>query len=316
MLISIVIINYNTFQLTCNCISSIIKYVEAPYEIILVDNCSTKDDPNEFVKIFPTIKLVKNPVNNGFAKGNNLGIAHTSGNIILLLNSDTYLLDDGISKPAEILANSEFIGALGIKLLYEDGKYQHSARKFRSIRNEILDLLRPVLWLIPYKQRARIMLNQYFKGDFSIECDWMMGAYMMFKKAILNDLPEKKLDERFFMYGEDQLWCYQITQAGYKNYYNADNSIIHIANASTEPTKQLKLLKLFVKHENVIMAYRKGKGLYYYIFKCIYTSKDYLRYYIKTFVQKNSTTRLDDQNFNKDFISFNFENLFQSYAGL
>src|SRR5437763_942905 len=91
-MLSIIIINYNTFELTCNCIESVIQYTTTiPYEIILVDNASTECDAELFKKRFPQIKLVKNPENNGFAKGNNLGIKHAEGDAILLLNSDTYL---------------------------------------------------------------------------------------------------------------------------------------------------------------------------------------------------------------------------------
>jgi len=286
MLVSIIIINYNTFTLTCDCIRSITQYVRTPYEIVLVDNCSPDDDPDEFLKLFPQITLVKNPENNGFAKGNNLGILHSKGDVVLLLNSDTYLTEDCISAPASFVREHKNIGAAGVKLVYTDGRYQNSGRKFRNITRELLDLARPLLYLLPYKKRAQLMLNQYFKGDFNTECDWVIGAYMIFRKEILEQLPEKKLDERFFMYGEDELWCYQIQQTGYQNYFLADYTLVHIANASTEPSKQLRLLKLFVKHQMIIMEYMKGKGLYYYVFKIIYAAKDYTRYYIKLLVQK------------------------------
>jgi len=86
------------------------------------------------------------------------------------------------------------------------------------------------------------------------------------------------------MYGEDQLWCYQFHELGYKSYYIADTTIIHINNASTEPSKQLKLLKKFIEMELKIMEYRKGKGLYYYLFSFIFSIKEMSRYYIKLLV--------------------------------
>lgn len=287
-MVSVIIINYNTFKITCDCIRSVQAVTKAvDYEIILVDNASTIDNPDEFLLQFPDIKLIKSPVNGGFAQGNNLGISHANGDIILLLNSDTVLQEDCISAAADRLQkNTDNTGVVTIHLTYNDGKYQHNARAFRSIRNELLDLLRPLLLLIPYRKRARLMLNQYFKGDFDTHCDWVSGAFLMFKKELLDKLPDKKLDERFFMYGEDQLWCYEFHQLGYRCYFLADTRMIHIANASTEPAKQLKVLRTIISRELEIMRYRKGLSVYYYTFAFIFIVKERLRYYIKVAVQK------------------------------
>ena len=130
------------------------------------------------------------------------------------------------------------------------------------------------------------MLNQYFDGDFNTSCDWVSGAFFMFSKNLLNRLPENKLDERFFMYGEDQLWCYQFQQLGFVNYYFCGTTVIHLHNASTAPAKQLQLLKKFLALELDIMEYRMGKSLYYYLFSFILTAKEMLRYYIKVTVYK------------------------------
>lgn len=282
MLVSIVIVNYNTFKVTCDCIESVIRHTrEVAYEVILVDNASTETDPEEFTRKFPSIVLIKNPQNTGFAGGNNLGILHSRGDVILLLNSDTIVTEDSISIAAQKLASDETCGALTVHLTYADNSYQHNARKFRSLRNELLDVIRPMLYMLPYRERAVLMLNQYFKGDFDTTVDWVSGAFMMFRKSVLNALPGKKLDERFFMYGEDQLWGYQIKAAGYENRFLSNTRVIHIANVSTEPNKQLKLLKLMMSRELEIMRYRKGNSLYYYAFSILFTFKENLRYLVK-----------------------------------
>lgn len=287
MLVSVIIVNYNTFRVTCDCIESVLKYtIGVPYEIILVDNASPNDNPDDFLRKFPAITLIKSKENGGFAKGNNLGIEAAKGDIILLLNSDTVLNEDSISIAAQKLQQMPDVGALSVRLVYPDGKLQHTARKFRSIRNEILDVLRPLLILLPYKKRAQLMLNQYFKGDYNTYADWVSGAFLMFRRETLDKRPGKKLDERFFMYGEDQLWCYQFHELGFVSFYLADTTVIHIHNASTEPSKQLKLLKKFLELELKIMEYRKGKGIYYAIFSFILTIKEMLRYYIKVVVMK------------------------------
>jgi GT2 family glycosyltransferase len=282
MLVSVIIVNYNTFNITCDCIESTLRCTKnVAYEIIVVDNASPNDNPDEFLDRFPSITLVKSRENGGFAKGNNQGIAVAKGDIVLLLNSDTILTEDSISIAAHELRKLADVGALGVRLVYPDGRIQHTARKFRTIRNELLDFVRPLLLLIPYRKRSQSMLNQYFKADYSTYCDWVMGAFMMFNKSLLDSMPGKKLDERFFMYGEDQLWCYQFSQLGYKSYFLADTTVIHINNASTAAAKQLQLTKKFIGLEMIIMEYRKGKGLYYWVFGCILKLKEMARYYVK-----------------------------------
>jgi len=158
---------------------------------------------------------------------------------------------------------------------------QYSARNFRTISWELLDLFRFIPNAMPYKKRAKLMMARYFKTDFNTYCDWVNGAFFMFPKALLNKLPENKLDERFFMYGEDELWCYQFTALGYPSYFLADTTIVHIHSASTKLDKQLQLVLKLIKSELEIMRTRKGTGLYYVLFCMVYLSKEYSRYAIK-----------------------------------
>jgi hypothetical protein len=293
MLVSVVIINYNTFSITCNCIASVQQHTHGvPYEIVLVDNASPNDNPDEFLVRFPGIRLIKSAVNGGFAAGNNLGIAASAGDVVLLLNSDTILTEDSISIAAQKLTSDETMGAIGVRLTYTDGRLQHTARRFRSLRNELLDLARPILKLMPYRKRSQLMLNQYFYGNYDTWCDWVSGAFMMFRRQVLAQLPGGKLDERFFMYGEDQLWCYQFTELGLRNYYLSSTTVIHIHNASTAPEKQLQLLKKFVTMERLIMEYRIGKGAEYQLFNMVFTAKEMARYWIKVLVYRLTGRRM------------------------
>lgn len=281
-MVSVVIINYNTFVLTCNCIASICQFTKAiEYEIIMVDNASTECNPDLFKAKFPFITLVKSDVNTGFAVGNNLGIKHAKGEIILLLNSDTLLNEDAISKTAAILNKNVSIGVIGCRMIYPDGTIQHTARKFRNIGWELLDMLRPFLLLMPYKKRAKLMQGKYFQADFDTFCDWLNGAFFMFRREVLKGFPDNKLDERFFMYGEDHLWCWQIQKLGYKIFFYAGSTIIHINSGSTNPSKQLGLKKIMMKHELEIIRERKGKGMYFFVFRFLFSTKEYFRYAVK-----------------------------------
>ena len=280
-MVSVVIINYNTFKLTCECIRSVLSNTSCDFEIILVDNASTECDPDLFKTKFPNIQLVKNPLNNGFAAGNNLGISKSKGDFILLLNSDTYLTDDAINKTVSYLKDHDQIGVIGCRMVYPDGALQYSVRRFRSIWWEIFDVFRLALYVLPYKLRAHIMLGKYFHSDFNTNCDWINGAFFMFRKEIIFKLPNKKLDERFFMYGEDHLWCWQIQQLGYVNYFYSETSIVHISGGSSSLKKQLQLRKTMMCHELDIMKLRKGSGVYFVVFAAIYSTKEYVRNFAK-----------------------------------
>lgn len=282
MMVSIIIINYNTNKLTCDCIKSILEFTsEVKYEIIVVDNASKKEDPIEIKNRFPSIQLIINSENGGFAKGNNLGISHANGDYILLLNSDTILTENSIHKALTKYNSLDKVGILSVKLVYPDGRIQHTARKFRSIKHEILDLLRPFLMLLPYNKRSELMLNQYFNGDKSLFCDWTSGAFMLFKKNLLLLLPNKKLDERFFMYCEDELWCYELNQLGYQTFYYHETSVTHINNGSTDNKKQLYILKIIIKNELEVIKVIFKNPFYIFILNTIFYIKEYLRYLIK-----------------------------------
>jgi GT2 family glycosyltransferase len=285
MTVSIIIINYNSFRMTSDCIRSVIRYTkEISYEIILVDNASAESDPGLFLNEFPGIRLIRSVKNGGFAYGNNLGIAAATGDIILLLNSDTILTEDSISLSARYLMSHPKAGVVSCRMTYPDGRIQYTARRFRSISWELLDLFRFIPMLMPYSTRAKRMLGKYFRHDINIQADWLNGAFFMFPKKILEQLPGNKLDDRFFMYGEDQLWCEQIKNLGYHHLFFADTTIVHINSGSTSLSKQLGLRKIMMKHELEIMRLRKGKGVYYFLFKLIYTGKESTRNLIKAII--------------------------------
>ena len=250
MLVSIIIINYNSFALTSDCIRSVIKQTnDVKYEIILVDNASTECDADKFFHEFPQIILVKSPVNGGFAYGNNLGIEKARGEYILLLNSDTILQEDSISRSFKYLEQKPEVAVLGCRMIFPNGDVQYSARCFKTISWELLDIFRFIPLLMAYENRSKRMLGKYFRHDADIECDWVSGAFFLINQKIIDQLPGKKLDDRFFMYGEDQLWCEQIKNLGYKILFYAGTTIIHISSGSTDISKQLALRKIMMKHE-------------------------------------------------------------------
>jgi GT2 family glycosyltransferase len=284
--VSIVIVNYNTLQLTKQCIASVYEYCdEKLFEIIVVDNASTKENPSSISLDFPNVKLIRNSINNGFAGGNNLGIAHASTPYILLLNSDTYFKEESLIRALKTLQENPNIGVVGVQLVYENGKYQNNARSFRSITKELLEINRYLLALLPYKVRSQYMLNQFFRGDYDTPCDWVSGAYFLFRKKGLYTMKAHQLDDRFFMYGEDHLWCYQFKKAGLSTYYLSAPQVVHIANASTDRSKLKQLQTTMLQHELIIFNEINRSKIKQIVFKVLFTTKVKMREFLKNFLK-------------------------------
>lgn len=237
--VSIIIVNYNTFQLTCNCIESI--YKEEAYlhfEIILIDNASTECDPNDFVKKFPLIKLIRNDINLGFAKGNNVGISHAQGDFILLLNSDTVLLNDAVSICREFLESNKSVGVVSARLEYPDGKAQHNCQRFPSVKYKLFELLR-LQKIVGRSKAGKVLLGAFFNYDVVAFPDWTWGTFFLFRRALLNKLPDKKLPDIFFMYTEDMQWCMEFRLLGYGIAFVPQARVLHLMGMSKGPKHEM-----------------------------------------------------------------------------
>lgn len=225
MQLSIIIINYNTFQLTCNCIDSVIKFTQdIDYEIILVDNASNECDPALFLDKFPTIKLIASKENSGFAGGNNLGIKSSKGEYILLLNSDTWLLNNAVKFSIDkmILQN---IKVSSCRIYNTDMSIQ------RISVWELPSLINSVKNLIGYK-KIKSILNKKYKNpydcEFEFEPDAIIGAYFLFNREILNYFTDYQLPDKYFMYGEDTLWCWILKEKKVTIKYYTEPEIVHV----------------------------------------------------------------------------------------
>lgn len=262
-LLSVIIINYNTFELTCNCIKSIYEYTKRiPFEIILIDNSSTECAPQAFLTLFPDVKLICSKVNTGFAGGNNLGIQNSKGDIILLLNSDTELIEDSLSYCYEYINSVNYPLALTCKLIYPDHTIQHQCGRFPAILLNLVELFR-IHKLLNKQKRARLLLSSYFNHEEMIEPDWIWGTFFMFNRAILSQLKEQKLDDRFFMYCEDIKWCFDLKKLNIKIVYLPDTKIVHHVGSSSGSEVRMNNIS---KNELLFVRLTKGR-----IYQWVYT---------------------------------------------
>ena len=274
MQLSIIIINYNTFTLTCNCIQSIYdKLDDVDFEIVLVDNASVECDAHLFNTKFPGINLIISPINSGFTGGNNLGVDNAKGDYLLLLNSDTELINNAPKICLDYLLQHQEVGMATCQLTYPDGKIQYNCRRFRTISWELLEVF-PLYKLLPKPKREALMLHHYFDHQRFADCDWVWGAFMLFPKSIIQQLPKKKLSEDFFMYCEDTLWCWDFKQLGYKIHFLPQAKVMHIHKGSVSKDKWIKIRTISIRNHAQFMK-KFYPDFRWYIFAAIYYTKQY-----------------------------------------
>ena len=214
--LSIIIVNYNTSELLKKCLDSLYKTVsDLALEIFVVDNGSTDKGLAEIEKKWTQVEYIKNKENLGFSKANNQALRRAKGRNILLLNSDTEVLNTTLTKMTKFLDSHSEMGVIGCKLLNLEGTLQYSYGKFPDIFSTILRLI-----LSP--QKRKYALYGYGKTH---EVDWVTGAVFMIKKEVIEKVGF--LDEDYFMYYEETDWCYRIKKTGWKIFYFPEGQVIH-----------------------------------------------------------------------------------------
>lgn len=128
--LSILIVNYNTCQLTVDCLRSVFaSETEYTYEVILIDNNSKDESVQTIRELFPQVKLIENAENTGFAKANNQGMEVAEGRYMLLLNSDTMIQQDTIQTMVAFMDYNPIIGASGCKIVLPDGSLDKACKE-------------------------------------------------------------------------------------------------------------------------------------------------------------------------------------------
>lgn len=279
MQLSVIIVNFRTFELTCNCIRSIHQHVNGlPYEIILVDNAPVENKEAAFKSLFPELIYLKTAKNVGFAGANNLGMTYANGRYLLLLNSDTLVFDNSIQRCVGFMENdaAQEIGVLGCKLLNENQAYQTSFYPFR--KNTILNYLLTNNILLAKLFRV----DRYFKETGQVlEVGDVSGAFMLLRKKVAAEVGA--FDPDFFLYFEETEWCRERIGKRYKVVYYPLAAIIHLGGKSAPQAPMLIQSKISL----ALLWYKKG--WLHYILYCIFSHLNILfNLLVYPFVQKRT----------------------------
>ncbi|SRR5258708_3679532 len=226
MKLSIIILNYNTKDLTESCIDSIIKNTKGiDYEIIVIDNGSLEKLPNS-----KNYKLIANKTNLGFAGGNNSARKIAKGDYILFLNSDTEVHGDTIKEALKYISNNPEVGALTCKTVLPSGSLDKDARRSFPTPWVAFSHFSGLDRIFPTSKIFAKYWYGYRSPNEIQEVDALQGAFFMTSREILNKV--NWFDESYFLDGEDIDLSWKIKELGYKNVYFPNVSILHIKKAS------------------------------------------------------------------------------------
>ncbi len=257
MKLSVIIVNYNVKAFLEQALLSAQKAAQkVPTEIFVVDNDSVDGSVEMVREKFPDVKLIANKKNVGFSAANNQAILGSKGDYVLLLNPDTVVEESTFEKVVAFMDAHPDAGGLGVRMIDGKGKFLPESKRGLPTPAVAFYKMCGLSKLFPKSKVFGRYHLKYLSEHETNEVDVLAGAFMLVRKETLDKIG--LLDETFFMYGEDIDLSYRITQAGYKNYYFADTTIIHYKG---ESTKKTSVNYVFVFYRAmVIFAQKHYKG--------------------------------------------------------
>ncbi len=257
--VSVIIVNYNTCDLTLQCLNSIYTHCkDIKFEIILIDNSSTDNSVGIIKEKFPQINLISNSENIGFGRANNIGIEKAIGKYLFLLNSDTILLNNAIKIFMEYMEKNNTqgdIGAIGC-IMYDKNmnlNYRNSYFSFPGIF---------LFYKEAIKSFFKISKSKYLSESLSIEragkipVDFIVGADLFIPKKVIDIIGN--FDPKYFMYWEEVDLQFRMHLNNFGRFIIGGPKIIHLEGGSSESNKKVwqrnmetqSLLIYFRKHTN------------------------------------------------------------------
>jgi O-antigen biosynthesis protein len=230
--LSIIIVNYNVKYFLEYCIRSVLQCsIANECELIVVDNASSDGSVAHIESLFPSVRIISNQVNVGFAKANNQGMAIAKGKYLIYLNPDTLVSENSFAQCIKYFETHPKAGALGVYMLDGSGAYlPESKRGFPDLPTAFYKIT-GISRMLPKSAKY----NKYYLGHLNKEqthkVDVLAGCFIMMPTALAQQIGG--FDEDYFMYGEDIDLSYRVQKAGYENVYLSETKIIHFKGEST-----------------------------------------------------------------------------------
>jgi N-acetylglucosaminyl-diphospho-decaprenol L-rhamnosyltransferase len=235
--LSAVVVSWNVRELLAGCLASLYASLDGSgisFETVVVDNASSDGSSDMVRERFPQAHLLCNAQNQGYAAGSNQGLALSQGRYITVLNPDTLLHGNALGTMLRFMDESPAAGMAGPRLVYSDGRFQHSAFAFPTLAQVFLDFFPLHGRLLESRLNGRYPRAWYAAGrPFPISHP--LGACMMLRRETLQQVGG--MDEGFFMYCEELDWAMRIHRAGWKVYCVPAAELVHYGGQSTQQVR-------------------------------------------------------------------------------
>ncbi|MCH8822882.1 MAG: glycosyltransferase family 2 protein [Planctomycetes bacterium] len=256
--VSIVIVNWNARDYLRNCLNSILaECIDISYEIIVVDNASNDNSCEMLDAEFPSVQVIANSTNNGFAGANNQGIRIAKGRYVLLLNPDTIVLDKAIDKCIVFADERPEIGIVGCQVLDDEVSISNTCFLFPSPITILLTQLGFTRKFAKSRWLGCSEMGWWDRKD-EREVEVVTGMFMLTRKSAIEKVG--LMDEDYFIYAEEADWCYRFWKAGYKCVFTPTSRIIHIEGGG-KSTAQIPERMFVQKQKSLLLFQKKNRGL-------------------------------------------------------
>ncbi|MFT7462948.1 MAG: N-acetylglucosaminyl-diphospho-decaprenol L-rhamnosyltransferase [Pseudohongiellaceae bacterium] len=252
--LSVVVLSWNTRDLLAACLQSLAEARDPDrWQVIVVDNGSADSSADMVAEQFPWAELVRNPVNDGYAIGNNMGAALATGEYLLLLNSDTEVEIGALNTLVSWLAARPTHGVCAPRLVHGNGEVQLSCKRFPTLGTAVFfDTIFEKLFP---KNRS---IPRYFMSDFdhlsTRDVDQPPGAALLIRRALWEQL--SGFDPELWLFFNDVDLCRRVKAAGHLVGYVAEVKILHHEGKSTSQFPDFGT----IWHKNRLAYYRKTFG--------------------------------------------------------
>lgn len=255
--LSVIVVAYNTREVTRRCLDSVLAAVPSDWEVWVVDNASEDGTAAMVRERFPQVRLIANTENVGYRTANNQAMRRAGGRRFLLLNSDVELSRrEAVAELVAAFDGDARLAAVGACLVAPDGRPRPSARRFPGPLRELI--LRFLLFhLLARRVRGRVLLGEHAVPEQAIEPDLITGACMLVRGEAFEQTGG--FDEGIFLYGEELEWCARLRGQGWRIGYAPRAKLTHVGRASSEPALGRRRLALALEGDLRYLARHRSR---------------------------------------------------------
>ena len=229
--VSILIVSFNTRELTRECLASVrVESADLCSEVIVVDNASSDGSADMIAHDFPEVTLLRSGVNLGFGNGNNRAIEHARGRYLVLLNTDAFFHPGSLRRAIDHMDATPRCGLAGGCHVGRAGNPQAATHAFHSLFNDAA-VLTGLAAKYPNSPLLARLDRTHTSAEAAAQVDWVTGALIIVRPEALRQTGA--FDPAFFLYYEEVDLCRRIKAAGWQIWYWPDIVITHLGGESS-----------------------------------------------------------------------------------